>query len=211
MTRRWLMILAIAFGSASGALWLHRQASTGHDWAQAPASLQGLLWPLPRAVAAFELLDQHSRPFALEQLRGHWSLLYFGYLQCPDVCPTTLQSLRGMQRSLETPVLDGAPLQFLFVSVDPGNDTPERIGPYLQFFGDDFIGLSGDPDQLSALANSVGVMYAEHIADDGTRSMDHSTSIVLVDPQGRALAALPAPHQPDVMAQQYRALRAWLE
>jgi protein SCO1/2 len=210
MKRRTLLILTIAIGTAIGAPWLADR--NPHDWAHAPPALQGLMSPLPRTVSNFDLLTQGSQPFGREQLLGHWSLLYFGYLQCPDICPTTLQSMHAMQKLLaQAPDSAGAPEQFLFVSVDPGNDTPERIGPYLAFFGDGILGLSGDPQQLASLAGSVGVMYAEHIADDGTRSMDHSTSIIVVNPQGQAVAALPGPHQPVEMARQYRELRAWLE
>jgi protein SCO1 len=210
MKRSALLILTIAIGSAAGALWLADR--NPRDWAHAPPALQGLISPLPRTVGHFDLLTQGSQHFRHEQLLGHWSLLYFGYLQCPDICPTTLQSMHAMQKLLaQTPNAAGPLEQFVFVSVDPGNDTPERIGPYLAFFGDGIIGLSGDPLQLAGLAESVGVMYAEHIADDGTRSMDHSTSIIVVNPQGQAVAALPGPHQPVEMARQYRELRNWLE
>ncbi len=210
MKRRTWLSLAIMVGTAAGALWLLDR--NPRDWAHAPPSLQGLISPLPRTVGNFDLLTQDSQHFRREHLLGRWSFLYFGYLQCPDICPTTLQSMRAMQKLLSpAPVEVGAAEQFVFVSVDPVNDTPERIGPYLAYFGDAIVGLSGEPQQLASLADSVGVMYAEHIAEDGTRSMDHSTSIVLVDPQGRAVAVLPAPHQPVEMARQYRELRAWLE
>lgn len=210
MKRRSLLILTIAIGSAVGTWWLHDGAPAARDWAHAPQELQGLIWPQAREVAAFTLNTQQSKPFGREQLLGHWSLIYFGYLQCPDICPVTLQSMHGMQKLLAEQASGAIPEQYLFVSVDPVNDTPERIASYLDFFGGDVTGLSGDPDELARLATSVGVMYAEHVDENGTRSMDHSTSIVLVDPQGRAVAALPGPHQPQVMARQYRELRAYL-
>ena len=142
------------------------------------------------------------------QLGGHWSLLYFGYLQCPDVCPTTLQSLRGLQNLLgET---GDTSTRFVFVSVDPANDTPARVGSYLSFFGENLTGLSGSPSDLAALAGSLGVIYAENIDASGSRSMDHTTSIIVVDPQGRGVAALPGGQQPQQMAQQLDALRRFL-
>lgn len=208
MNRRSLLLLAIAAGTLTTTLWIGRQTPVASDWSKAPAALQSMLWPAPRPVAEFALRTQHGEDFAASELRGHWSLLYFGYLQCPDVCPTTLQSLRGVQKLLEA---DGdSATRFVFVSVDPGNDTPERIGSYLSFFGDKLVGLGGDPAGLAALAGSLGVMYAENIAPDGSRSMDHTTSIIVVDPQGRGVAALPGGQQPQAMVEQLRAVRGFV-
>lgn len=208
MNRRSLLLLAIATGTLGASLWVGRAGEDERVWTKAPPALQSILWPSPRPVAKFQLTTQHGQPFANAQLGGHWSLLYFGYLQCPDVCPTTLQSLRGVQNLLgET---GDSSTRFVFVSVDPANDTPERIGSYLSFFGDDLVGLSADPHGLAVLAGSLGVMYAENIAPDGTRSMDHTTSIIVVDPQGRGVAALPGGQTPQQMAQQLDALRQFL-
>jgi protein SCO1/2 len=208
MNRRSLLLLAIAAGTLTASLWVSRANHGERDWASAPPALQSILWPAARPIAEFQLTTQHQQPFANADLIGHWSLLYFGYLQCPDVCPTTLQTLRGVQNLLEG---DGDNItRFIFVSVDPANDTPERIGAYLKFFGDDLVGLSGDPDGLAALAGSLGVMYAENIDASGSRSMDHTTSIIVVDPQGRGVAALPGGQTPQAMAAQLQSLRQFL-
>lgn len=208
MNRRSLLLLAIATGTLGGTLWVGRTSDSEPDWSSAPPALQSILWPSPRPVAKFQLTTQHGQPFANAQLSGHWSLLYFGYLQCPDVCPTTLQSLRGLQNLLgET---GDSSTRFVFVSVDPANDTPERIGSYLSFFGENLTGLSGSPSDLAALAGSLGVMYAENIDASGSRSMDHTTSIIVVDPQGRGVAGLPGGQTPQAMVEQMRALRGFL-
>jgi protein SCO1/2 len=207
MNRRSLLLLAIAAGTLTASLWVSRANHGERDWASAPPALQSILWPAARPIAEFQLTTQHQQPFANADLIGHWSLLYFGYLQCPDVCPTTLQTLRGVQNLLEG---DGDNTRFIFVSVDPANDTPERIGAYLKFFGDDLVGLSGDHDGLAALAGSLGVMYAENIDASGSRSMDHTTSIIVVDPQGRGVAALPGGQTPQAMAAQLQSLRQFL-
>jgi protein SCO1/2 len=208
MNRRSLLLLAIAAGTLTASLWVSRAHHGERDWASAPPALQSILWPAARPIAEFHLTTQHQQPFANADLSGHWSLLYFGYLQCPDVCPTTLQSLRGVQKLLQG---DGDhATRFVFVSVDQGNDTPERIGGYLNFFGDDLTGLSGNPSGLAALAGSLGVMYAENIDASGSRSMDHTTSIIVVDPQGRGVAALPGGQTPQAMFEQLRSLRQFL-
>jgi protein SCO1/2 len=208
MNRRTLLLLAIAAGTLTAALWLSNVKDSARDWASAPPMLQSILWPGARPVAEFKLTTQNGRDYVNADLRGHWSLLYFGYLQCPDVCPTTLQTLRGVQKLLEA---DGDNTTgFVFVSVDPANDTPERIGAYLEFFGDDLVGLGGNPAGLAVLAGSLGIMYAENIDASGTRSMDHTTSIIVIDPQGRGVAGMPGGQRAQAMAEQLRALRGFL-
>ncbi len=208
MNRRTLLLLAIAAGTLTATLWLSNVKDSERDWASAPPLLQSILWPGARPVADFKLTTQNGQDFVNADLRGHWSLLYFGYLQCPDVCPTTLQTLRGVQKLLEA---DGDNTTgFVFVSVDPANDTPERIGAYLEFFGDDLVGLGGNPAGLAVLAGSLGIMYAENIDASGTRSMDHTTSIIVIDPQGRGVAGMPGGQRAQAMAEQLRALRGFL-
>lgn len=190
-------------------VWLGRANQGDEDWARAPAEVRSTLWPVARPVAEFKLLDQHGHPFAVDQLQGHWSLLYFGYLQCPDVCPTTLQALRGMQRlQAAEPVARDA--RHVFVSVDPANDTPERIAAYLGYFGDGFTGVTGDPGELRKLTESLGVIHSEHVDETGVRSIDHTTAILVVDPQGRGVGALAEPHDPASMLQRLRALQGYL-
>jgi protein SCO1/2 len=207
--RRSLLLAGLA-GASVAALWLARPRRSDPGWATATPELQAILWPMPRPVADFELRTQHGRSFDAAQLRGQWSFLYFGYLQCPDVCPTTMQALHGLRELLVDDDPEAAATRFVFVSVDPGNDTPERIGAYLAYFDRELLGLSGDPAQLGRLATSLGVMYAEHVDDKGVRSMDHTTSIIVVDPQGRGVAALAGPHQPRTMHQRFGELRRHL-
>lgn len=204
------LLLAGLGGAAVAASWLARRRGSDTGWATAAPELQAILWPMPRAVADFELRAQHGEAFGAAQLRGQWTLLYFGYLQCPDVCPTTLQSLHGLRRLLVADEPAAAPTRFVFVSVDPGNDTQERIGAYLDYFDRELVGLTGEPAQLARLAASLGVMYAEHVDERGVRSMDHTTSIIVVDPRGRGVAALPGPHQPHRMREQFGQLRRHL-
>lgn len=180
------------------------------DWASATPEVQAILWPGARDVADFSLLDQRGQTFGKNNLQGRWSLLYFGYLQCPDICPTTLQSLSGLRKLLTEAGQQADIPQMVFVSVDPGNDTTERIASYLGYFDKELIGLSGDPDQLERLAQSLGIIYAEHIEPNGVRSMEHTTSVIVIDPKGRGVAALAGAHQPRVLLQQLDALRAFL-
>ncbi len=205
------IVLLVSLAILAGILALFAlRHSTSSGQAAIPPEVQAILWPAPRAIADFSLLDQHGQPFSKSHLSGEWSLLYFGYLQCPDICPTTLQSLARM-RALMLELDAGAEIpRIVFVSVDPSRDTPERIARYLAFFDKALVGLSGPPAALDVLAASIGIAYAENVETSGLRTMDHTTSIIVVDPRGRAVAALPAPHQAPAMLRQFNALRAFL-
>lgn len=204
--RHTLLAAAVA---ALAMVWLGRANHGDEAWARAPAEVRSTLWPVARPVARFKLVDHHGQAFTANQLLGHWSLLYFGYLQCPDVCPTTLQSLRGMQR-LQTTEPVARDTRHVFVSVDPANDTPERIAAYLDYFGDGFTGVSGDTGELRKLTDSLGVIHSEHVDEAGVRSIDHTTAILVIDPQGHGVGALSEPHDPASMLQRLRALQGYL-
>ena len=207
---RLLLLLSLTILASLLAVFVIRQPASS-DWASAAPEVQAILLPAARDIADFSLLDQHGQSFARTNFEGRWSLLYFGYLQCPDICPTTLQSLSRMRKlMIEAGQVTEIP-RIVFISVDPANDTPERIARYLAFFDEELIGLSGSADQLEALTHSLGIVYAENVEANGVRSMEHTTSIIVVDPQGRAVAALPAPHQAQVMLHQLKALRAFLD
>jgi protein SCO1/2 len=206
--RRWLALLATIALSVTMLAWMQRHNGVrSDDWATASPELQTVLWPMSHPVAPFHMHDQHGAVFSTEQLHGQWNFLFFGYLQCPDVCPTTLQSLAQFRRLL----LAGDPAanryRFVFVTVDPAHDDSARMSGYLAYFDPEFVGLTGDPEQLATLARSLGVAYAEHIDAQGVRSMDHSTSVVLVDPDGQVVGALPAPHDPARMLRFFRQLQ----
>ena len=204
------VLLAVLGVIVLGATIVSRHVPGGAPgWSNAPPELRAILWPEPMPVGEFELLDQRERPFGPAQLQGHWTFLFFGYLQCPDVCPLAMQVLRDYRRGLaETyPALDH---QVVFVSVDPEYDRPAQIAAYLDYFDPAFIGLSGSSDALAALAGPLAVKYQEFVDERGRRSIDHTSSIMIIDPQGRVLGAFPPPQRPERMLEQFGALRRHL-
>jgi protein SCO1 len=206
--RRWLpALLLLASALWLAALLLARPTAPAAGWEQAPPEVRAVLWPEPRALGEFSLLTQHGQPFGAADFAAGWSLLFFGYLQCPDVCPTTLQALRVL-RQLQPE--GSAPLRVVFVSVDPGNDRPEHVGAYLQHFDPTFVGLSGDAAELQRLTAALAVKHVEFVDASGRRSIDHTSSVMLIDPRGRAVAALPPPHQPERMLARIEQVRAYL-
>lgn len=209
--RRWVLPLALVVASTTvlGAAWVKH--STGpRGWSGAPPAVQAILWPEPAPVAGFSLLDQHGAPFGHEHLPGEWTFMFFGYLGCPDVCPMTLYAMKVFRDELVARDAAAAAYRFMFVSVDPEHDSPSLMAEYLESYYPGFIGLAGAPDQLRELASSMSVMYAESISPGGMRSMDHTSSIMVLDPRGRVVASLPPPHDPEQMLLRFTELRTYL-
>jgi protein SCO1/2 len=174
-----------------------------------PDELQGVLRPGPTPLQAFELIDQHRQPFDLERLKGKWSLVFFGYTSCPDICPTTLSTLNGVVKKLQADPQGLAGMQVVFVTVDPRRDTADVIDGYLKYFNEAFLGVTGAQQDIDSLARQFGAGYVtEPETAVGQYLVSHTSSIFLVDPRGRLLAAFSPPHDPNTIAEQFRQIRA---
>ncbi|MGR8947464.1 MAG: SCO family protein [Gammaproteobacteria bacterium] len=179
-------IAAIAFFAGIFLAGINRKADNVPDVA-------GLLWPEPPTVQEFTLTNQHGEEFLETDFLGHWSFVFFGFTQCPDVCPTTLQTLKQTQELLASDETYAENGQVVFVSVDPERDTPELIKNYLAYFDEDFIGITGPEDKLKQLTQPLGILFMK-IPTENSYTMDHSASIMLVDPEGRVLGLFSMPH-----------------
>lgn len=175
------------------------------------ATIEGFLWPAPRQLSSFELTDHRGERFDLSRVRGHWTLWYFGYTHCPDVCPQALSVLQALEPTLANDE-PAAAMQYLFVSVDPARDTPERLAQWVGYFSDRLIGAgNADLQQLSALTAQLGVFYLHNKPDEnGDYAVDHTSSILLTDPAGRLVGMFPHPHQAGELAQRVAAIREFL-
>lgn len=153
-----------------------------------------LYYQQPRAINAFQLTDHDNSAFNNESLNGNWSFVFFGYTSCPDVCPTTLQEINFVYPELKQVAEN---VQILLVSVDPNRDKPEKLAQYIRYFNSEFIALTGGHDVLFPFARNLGLMYA--ITEDTNQSsylVDHSASIVLVNPDGYVAAIFKPTHEP---------------
>ena len=159
----------------------------------------------PRAVPEFQLIDSNVQAYSHSQLTGHWSLLFFGYTSCPDVCPTTLTTLAQVHKQL-IDLTDSKRLQMVFVSVDPKRDTPAQVGQYVKFFNADFVGLTGTPQNIEQFTNAMGVPVAIHDSGNGTYTVDHAATLFLLDPQARLAAVFSPPHNTATLASDLRAV-----
>jgi len=161
-----------------------------------PKPEHALYYKQVRVIKPFQLVDHHNQPFTKEKLADKWSWVFFGYTSCPDVCPTTLQELNFVYDDLKAISKD---TQVLLVSVDPNRDTPEKLSQYIAYFNKAFIALTADHGVLFPFARNLGLMYAinepegKH-ADKDSYLVDHSASLVLINPQGN-IAAIFKPKQ----------------
>ena len=136
----------------------------------------------PRSVPALQLVDQDGQPRQLDDLRGKWTLVFFGYTFCPDICPTTLAELRQLHGELPAALREK--LQVVMISVDPKRDTPEQLKQYLGYFDARFIGLTGEPAQIQEAANALGIPYIPADTGKENYTVDHSGNLALLDPSG---------------------------
>ena len=137
----------------------------------------------PGIGGSFHLVDQTGRPVDQTVLKGKWTAVFFGYTSCPDVCPTTLQTLGAAAAGLGP---DRRRLQIVFITVDPQRDTPAQLKDYLSSsaFAPGVIGLTGSPAQVAQAAKAYGVYYQRQ-GDGDAYAVNHSSAIYLMNPQGR--------------------------
>jgi protein SCO1/2 len=169
-----------------------------------PVLEQATLFQEPRPLPAFTLADQGGHPFGPEQMRGRWTFVFFGFVNCPDICPTTLATLAAARKALaDLPEAERPAVAF--VSVDPGRDTPALLGQYVAHFDPSFVGATGTRDAIDALTRALGVAVIIGPASaDGSYAVDHSAAIFLVDPEARVVALFGAPHEAGAIARDYR-------
>jgi protein SCO1/2 len=199
--RRALPIVAAAAAAALGvAAYLAFDVRTP----RAP-EIAGYVLAKPRPLPNVELVDEHGARFTPDSFRGHWSLLYFGYTYCPDVCPLTLVELAGLKRHLEARSFDER-VEYYLISVDPRRDTPERLREYVAYFDPAFHGLTGRREALAELAAATETVFEVPEGEHGDNYLvSHSSNVVLLDPDARVHAVLTPPHSSAALAEDFTA------
>jgi protein SCO1 len=153
----------------------------------------------------FRLTDQNGKTVSDADLKGKWSLIYFGYTHCPDACPTALNDISialeelGAKRDQVRPV---------FITVDPERDTPESLKSYVTSFDAPILALTGTPEEVAQAAKGYRVYYAKHPEAGGDYSMDHSSVIYVMDPEGRFTASFTHESTPEQIAERLKKLLA---
>ncbi len=202
----WLAMIVIALCAFAGGVGLSHWQN-GRDES---SHIDGLLWPDPPAVPALQLTRDDGTPFKLADLRGKWTLMFFGFTHCPDVCPTTLEILAQVHTILKKSPLYGERGQVVFVSVDPERDTPAQLAQYVHYFHHDFIGVTGPAAELKSLTQTLGVLFMKVAEGGPDYTVDHSAGIFFIDPAARLVSVLTPPHTADSIIARFNAVSAFI-
>lgn len=197
------IIAVLAFGSG---IWLGIRGQQSPDTVLVQDRVITVL-PRPAQLKPFRLVSTDQQVFTEESLKNKYSLLFFGYTFCPDICPTTLQELGLLYDQLKKKNRH-QDVQVVFVSVDPKRDKPEVLKKYVGYFNKDFIGITGDAGQIANLARQLSAAY--EVLDDGKTEnygVNHTGLIFVTNPDGRYAAILNPPHQPELIESRLDLLR----
>jgi len=171
-------------------------------------TISGIYFPEPKALQDVNLIQQNNQPLTEDDFKGQWSFLYFGYTYCPDICPMTLAELAKAEQLLAQRGLDQN-TAYLLISVDPQRDTPQRLQEYTTYFNPKFKGVTGSPDDLAKLAKQCAVAYhiPEHVENDTSYFVDHSSTVILIDPDARVRAIFTPPQVPETLVADFLKIR----
>lgn len=162
-------------------------------------------------LSDFDLLSHKGESITQDSLKGRWSLLFFGYTFCPDICPTTLSLLKRMRNGLPEELKDTG---LILVSIDPERDSPEKLNPYLEYFGEEFSAITGDLKQITLLSTELNAYFKKAPLKglDGQNDVnnylvDHSANIAIINPEGKYQGYLKAPFTVPQLINDYQVLR----
>ncbi|MDG2090193.1 MAG: SCO family protein [Gammaproteobacteria bacterium] len=163
---------------------------------------------VPRPLNEFSLIDQNNNSINSGLLQNQWTLIFFGYTYCPDICPLTMSILNQFSGILNEEGSYADDTQIIMVSVDPRRDTPEKLEEYVGFFNDDYLGLSGEYIEIFKFASQLNIAFAYAPGEDEDYLVSHSGEIVLINPNGEFHGFFKVPHDPESMAFNYQAVRS---
>ena len=208
MTARLIRIGVIAIVAFALGLVLARAILPGAP--KTPATELVTVLPQPRALPSLALVRHDGSALDTSFFRGHWTLVFFGFTQCPDVCPTTLTTLAQMKKQLaDLPA--GQQPRVLLVSVDPERDTPAILKPYVTFFDPSFLGATGTLAATTQAATAFSVPFAKVPLPGGGYTLDQGAGLFVVSPAGALVAYSSPPLDATVLARDYRKVVQYFE
>lgn len=204
-----LVVIVAALSIATGVIINQNLLGKSRD-TQIPPDLEATVLPQARPILGFKLEDHNKQPFTAESLKGKWHFLFFGFTNCPDICPTTLKIMQGVWKKLPG---DKAKPGMLFFSVDPDRDPPEILKSYVTYYHPDFTGITGELDQIDIITNQLGILYGYDDKKDGSEdyTVNHSAQILLTDPQGRMRAVFSPPYDAESISNAFNVIRDFYE
>ena len=149
-----------------------------------------------RNLGSFNLTDSNGKEFLPNNFEGKWNVLFFGFTFCPDICPITMRMLSRIEKEIDSQELDK--IRTFLVTVDPDRDSPDQLKVYLENFSENFIGLTGGLDQIYNFATRVNAPFSPiSNSKDPHYTVDHTGSIILINPEGNYAGFFRAPHNQD--------------
>ncbi len=170
---------------------------------EALRALDAIVFDKPRRFTDMTLVDHRGEAFTRADLESKWSLLFFGFTHCPDICPMTLVDLVNLQAALPEELQRNT--QVILVSLDPARDTPEVLAPYVKAFHPDVIGVTGDFLPIRRFANEVNVAFAK-VTQGDDYTVDHSGNIVIINPMGDYHGFFKPPFETEKLRRAYTAI-----
>ena len=163
----------------------------------------GILWPNPHKIETFDLVDQFNRPITLNNLLGKWSMIFFGFINCPDICPSTLRTITRAHSELQKNEVYSRLGQIIFVSVDPERDTSDQLSKYASHFSPELVAATTDIEKLKRITRTFKSLFLKNQNADGSYSVDHSSGVFLISPKGEMLSVLTYPHNYSVIIERF--------
>lgn len=208
--------LCVAFIAVVVGLFVHSVTRTPTLSEQELRALGTFILPQPREITDFELATADGAPFTLEDLQGRWTFAFFGFTNCPDICPTTMAVMGQAYQQLTAQDPEAAEaFQGVLVSVDPERDDAQTLGRYVSAFSEDFIGVRGELEALTVFTDQVNVAFAKMPQRDeagtvltDTYQVDHSANIVIINPRGHYHGFIKYPQKADTIIATFRSLAA---
>ena len=187
-------------------VWVGSQLSWFVD--RAAPTANGLVFENPRPISTFQLVDFNQDTFSVDQLKGRWSFIYFGYTACGQICTQSLTELKHLILALSSEN-DARQIQVVFVTVDPGHDTATRLNTYLREFDSTFVGVTGDIDALAFFAAELAAPFTLDSNTGQSNVLNHSNSIMLINPSAAFQAVLTPPHDAQRLQADFGAIVRW--
>jgi protein SCO1/2 len=194
-----LRILVVGLVLLVGAILLVPRPGT-------PPPAQATEYPEPLSVPTIELIDDSGKPFRTAELEGQFTLLFFGFTHCPDICPLSLQVLAVAVDRLRASRPRAVP-DVVLVSVDPQRDSPDRLRQYLDNFDPSFRGVTGEAEALQPLLGAFGITVMRQPLAGDNYNMTHNPQVFVIGPEAQLIAILSRAEDPEIVAQDFLRIR----
>ena len=192
----WTIVSCVAVILVALSLYVNKMTTKVHLSSEQLRDMGLYLIEPPRNLGSFNLMDSAGKEFLPEGFKGKWNILFFGFTFCPDICPITMSMLSRIEKGLT--IEEQEKIRIFLVTVDPDRDNPSQLKIYLENFSGNFIGLTGGLDQIYNFATRVNAPFSPiSNSKDPHYTVDHTGSIILINPEGNYAGFFRAPHNQD--------------